>query len=192
MNDFAGWFIVWCWIVFLVFILISAFSAKRAVATDRYWIWGWAGLTVVAGLFLLLGYTVTLPSFVASVTLWPQGLFVNIITDIIVLLGVFIALWGRVTLGRNWNMYPSLQEHHKLIETGPYAYVRHPMYTGLVLMLLGTVIWYGTLAGFIFFAACVLGTWLKWSREETILIRHFGQSYLDYKRRVNAIIPFVW
>jgi protein-S-isoprenylcysteine O-methyltransferase Ste14 len=192
MSDFAGWLIASCWIIFLIFIVISAFSAKRTVATDRYWIWGWRGLTIIIVAFLLLGYSVPLPSFVTDTSLWPHSLLVNVIADIIVLLGLIVALWGRITLGRNWNMYPSLQGHHELIEAGPYVYVRHPMYSGLVLMLLGTVIWYGTLPGFIFFAVCVFGTWLKWSREEKILTKHFGQNYLDYQKRVRALIPFIW
>jgi protein-S-isoprenylcysteine O-methyltransferase Ste14 len=65
------------------------------------------------------------------------------------------------------------------------------MYTGLLSMLLGAVIWYGTATGFVCFIACFLGTWLKLREEERLLTVHFGESYMTYKTRVKAIIPFL-
>jgi len=105
--------------------------------------------------------------------------------------GLIIALWGRIVLGRNWNIHPGLKENHELIERGPYAYVRHPMYSGLCLMLLGTVLWCGNTAGYLLFFASLLGVWFKLRQEEKILTRHFGESYLSYKARVKALIPFI-
>jgi protein-S-isoprenylcysteine O-methyltransferase Ste14 len=111
--------------------------------------------------------------------------------DLLAIAGLIIALWGRIVLGRNWNMHPGLKENHELIERGPYAYVRHPMYSGLCLMFLGTMIWSGHKAGYLVFFACLLGAWFKLRQEEKILTRHFGESYLSYKARVKALIPFV-
>jgi protein-S-isoprenylcysteine O-methyltransferase Ste14 len=116
---------------------------------------------------------------------------IDIFADILALAGMVFALWGRITLGRNWTLYPSLKEDHELIVRGPYRFARHPMYTGLLSMLLGAVIWYGTATGFVCFIACFLGTWLKLREEERLLTVHFGESYRTYKTRVKAIIPFL-
>ena len=130
------------------------------------------------------------PAFLTAVVL-PHSLLIDIFADILALAGMVFALWGRITLGRNWTLYPSLKEDHELIVRGPYRFARHPMYTGLLSMLLGAVIWYGTATGFVCFIACFLGTWLKLREEERLLTVHFGESYRTYKTRVKAIIPFL-
>ncbi len=65
------------------------------------------------------------------------------------------------------------------------------MYSGLLLMLLGTVLWYGSWVGGVLFVASLVGTWLKLCREERLLTEHFGASYLRYKERVKALVPFI-
>lgn len=191
MNNFTGWFIAWCWAIFLVSIAVAAFSVKRTVAIDRRWIWSLlVPIVAVAILILFRNYLAPLQLYADQATLWPRTPGIDICADILALAGLVIALWGRLTLGRNWNIYPGLKTDHELIERGPYAYVRHPMYTGLLLMLLGAVIWYGTWIGLVFFIACFFGTWLKLRQEEKILIEHFGESYVSYKMRVKALIPF--
>lgn len=187
------WLIIGCWAIFLIFIVVSAFSKKRTVKTDRAWAWSWLGFTLLILLIVIFfGDNVRLPISVTGVMLWQRTILVDVLTGIMVLLGLIIALWGRITLGRNWNMNPSLQERHELVEGGPYAYMRHPMYTGLLLMLLSAVVYYGTAFGCIVFFLSLIGTWIKLSREERILTNHFGRPYLDYKARVKALIPFIW
>jgi len=191
MNDLTGWFIAACWVVFVVYVLIAAFSVKRTVLIDKRWNWNWlVFIVVVVVLFLLRSYEAPLWTYADEATLWPRTLALSIGTDVLALAGLIIALAGRVALGRNWNINPGLKADHELIERGPYAYVRHPMYTGLLLMLLGTVVWYGTWAGFIIFIACFFGTWFKLSQEEKMLTEHFGKNYTEYKARVKALIPF--
>ncbi|MGA3009498.1 MAG: isoprenylcysteine carboxylmethyltransferase family protein [Terracidiphilus sp.] len=186
----SGVFIALCWAATLVFIIFSANSVKRTVKVDRRWRWGWLLPAVLVAAFLLFRHTIQLPAFLAAIIL-PQAVWIDILADILGLAGMVFALWGRVTLGHNWNLYPALKENHELIVRGPYQYVRHPMYTGLVSMLLGAVIWYGKAAGFAWFFACFLGTWFKLRQEEKLLTAHFGESYGLYKVRVKAIIPFI-
>jgi protein-S-isoprenylcysteine O-methyltransferase Ste14 len=191
MTHLAGSFIGLCWSLLLVVIAVSAFSVKRTIEVDRRW--RWSALAVVAGAALLLRFTHAIPWPVSALAtpLWPRTQIIAGGADLVVLLGLAIALWGRATLGRNWNIDPGLKENHELIARGPYAYVRHPMYSGLVLMLLGTVIWFGTAAGLVLFLACFAGTWLKLRQEEILLTRHFGARYPSYQARVKALIPFV-
>lgn len=187
----TGSFIGLCWAVFLAFILASTFSAKRVAKRDRRWMFSWIGLIAFVAIFLVIGRETRLLAFLAESVHRSLSPTVGFCADVVVFAGLAIALWGRMTLGGNWSLNPSIQEGHELVVRGPYAYVRHPMYSGLLLMLLGAVIWYGSWIGAIVFVASLLGSWLKLRREERLLAEHFGTSYLTYKERVKALIPFV-
>ena len=191
MNHFTGLVILSSWAVFLVFITISAFFVKRTVEVARGWKWSWLIVLAFAATRLLLEHFRHPSSHVTKIALPSPTPIVAGAADLLAVAGLIIALWGRIVLGRNWNIHPGLKENHELIERGPYAYVRHPMYSGLCLMLLGTVTWYGNKAGYLLFFVCLLGAWFKLHAEEKILTRHFGESYLSYKARVKALIPFV-
>jgi protein-S-isoprenylcysteine O-methyltransferase Ste14 len=186
----TGLFIAVCWMTLFVYMIFAAFWASRKVESDRRWNWSWLILVLIVAAFMLLRNEDHRPAFVAWKVL-PRTLNFGLAADLLALAGLLVALWGRITLGKNWNLYPSFQENHELIQRGPYAYVRHPMYSGLILMSLGTVIFFGSGYGFILFAACLLGTWFKLRQEEKILTRHFGAVYSSYKQRVKALIPFV-
>jgi protein-S-isoprenylcysteine O-methyltransferase Ste14 len=185
MIQLAGSLIGLCWGLFLVVILLAAITAKRRVEIDRRWRWSWLALAAVAALLLRFRPDLAGPS------LWPRDLPVAAAADLLVLAGLAVALWGRASIGRNWDIDPALKADHELIERGPYAYVRHPMYSGLVLMLLGTALWLGSPAALVGVVACCLGTWLKLRREEILLARHFGARYEAYRARVKALIPLV-
>lgn len=198
MHVFTGLLIALSWTTLFVYMICAAFSAsrrasrrvERRVESDRRWNWSWLILALVVAAFVFLTHEDHLYPFVTW-TVLPRTSIVGLGGDLLAFGGLFIALWGRVALGKNWNLYPSFQENHQLIQSGPYAYVRHPMYSGLILMSLGTVIWYGTGLGLILFVACLLGTWFKLRQEEKILTNHFGAGYSIYKQRVKALIPFV-
>ena len=190
MSAITGLFIALCWAIFLVFIVYAAFSAKRRVESDRRWTWSWLVLALIVAAVALVRVSKHLPVYVTAMVL-PHTVGVCLGADLLALAGLFVASWGRVALGRNWNLFPSFQDHHELIQSGPYAYVRHPMYSGLTLMFLGAVIWNGAGYGFILFFCCSLGTWFKLRQEEKLLTRHFGAEYSSYRSRVKALIPFV-
>lgn len=85
----------------------------------------------------------------------------------------------------------TFKQDHELIESGPYALARHPIYTGLILMALGTAINYGRVIGFVLLFSMCGAVWWKARQEERIMSRHFPDAYAKYKMRVRAIIPFV-
>jgi protein-S-isoprenylcysteine O-methyltransferase Ste14 len=191
MPSLTGSFIGLCWAVFLAFILASTFSAKRVAKRDRRWMFSWIGLVVFIPIFIVVARETRLSTILAESVHRSSSTTTRFCADVVVFAGLAIALWGRMTLGRNWSLNPSIQEGHELIMRGPYVYVRHPMYSGLLLMLLGAVIWFGSWIGVIVFVVSFLGTWLKLRQEERLLTEHFGTSYLTYKERVKALIPFV-
>jgi len=115
----------------------------------------------------------------------------GVVADLIAVAGLIVMLWARKTLGANWSSEVVLKQNHELIERGPYAYVRHPIYTGVILMALGTMILFARLSGFVAWVIFVFGFWLKAREEERLLAKHFPEAYPTYKARVKAVIPFV-
>jgi protein-S-isoprenylcysteine O-methyltransferase Ste14 len=104
-------------------------------------------------------------------------------------LGVAVSLWARYCLGQYWSARVTLKEGHRLIQSGPYAYVRHPIYTGMLVGATGTALvlgeWRGLLAVGIMLAA---HSW-KASREEVLLSGEFGADYAEYRRRTGFLFP---
>lgn len=98
---------------------------------------------------------------------------------------------ARQELGRNWSQTVSAKEDHELITSGPYRYVRHPMYTGGLLACLGSAI---TCGGPFVFLLLLLGALFLWrvGAEDRLMVRQFPDAYPDYMRRTKALIPFVW
>jgi len=122
----------------------------------------------------------------------PHGPAVDIVGAALCLAGLVGAVWARRTLGDNWSAAVTLKHGHELIVRGPYNYVRHPIYTGILLMVLGTAIAIGRLHAWIGLLVCVVGFWVKLRQEEALMTRQFPDAYPPYRRRVKALVPFVF
>ena len=107
-------------------------------------------------------------------------------------LGLLIALCARFALGTNWSGRVTIKQDHALITSGPYAWVRHPIYTGILLMIGGSALAIATLMAFIGFMVFLAGVIIKLRQEEGLMMRRFPGSYPDYRRRVKRLVPFVW
>jgi protein-S-isoprenylcysteine O-methyltransferase Ste14 len=95
-------------------------------------------------------------------------------------------------LGRLWSGSVTLKEEHVIVRTGPYGLTRHPIYTGLLLALIGTVLVRGTLGAVLGFFLIAIGIWVKVRQEEQLLISHFGDAYRAYRTAVPALVPRPW
>ncbi len=105
--------------------------------------------------------------------------------------GLILTLFARAWLGGNWSAVVTLKQNHELVRTGPYALMRHPIYTGLMLALIGTAIAIGdwrALAGVALIAA---GLMRKLMIEERFMAEQFGEAYARYRAHVRALVPFV-
>ncbi|MGF6158289.1 protein-S-isoprenylcysteine O-methyltransferase Ste14 [Ensifer sp. KUDG1] len=143
------------------------------------------GLAIVPALYVATG----IPRFADYVAQpWLVGL------------GAFVfaaAIWTfrrtHKELGRNWSISLEIREKHKLISTGPYATVRHPMYTSFLLMGLGQMLllsnWMVGLAGLVGFAVLFF---LRVGKEERLMLEFFGPEYRDYMDRTKRIIPYIY
>jgi len=104
-------------------------------------------------------------------------------------LGFVITGWARVHLGRLWSSVVTLKSGHTLVRTGPYAITRHPIYSGLLLALLGSALVFDSVGVTAACALMIIGGSLKIHQEESLLTEHFGDAYRDYQREVPTIIP---
>jgi protein-S-isoprenylcysteine O-methyltransferase Ste14 len=178
-----------CWILFSVIWLLAAVSTKRSICREsgarrlRYWI-----LLLLA--FLLLTKRHRLP-YPFSIRIIPASETVEWMAGILCFGGLAFCVWARATLGRNWSGTITLKEGHELIERGPYRFVRHPIYTGLLAMLLATAIAFGHLGGIAAVILAFASFWIKLSEEEKLMRQQFPEQYGSYQQRVKRIIPFV-
>jgi len=105
--------------------------------------------------------------------------------------GLLFAVWARQHLGANWSRSVTIKQNHELIVSGPYALVRHPIYTGVIAGFLGSAIALAQLRGLVAFAMISLVLWAKLRMEEKWMREQFGGSYDAYSRQVAAVVPFV-
>lgn len=105
--------------------------------------------------------------------------------------GLLFCVWARRHLGRNWSRAVTVKEDHELITSGPYALVRHPIYTGLLLALAGSAFARGEWRGVLGFAMIFAALWFKLRLEEKWMHEQFGAAYEAYYGRVAARVPYL-
>jgi protein-S-isoprenylcysteine O-methyltransferase Ste14 len=168
------------WIVFWIYWIASASTSKESVRG------GWrTRLTGVSGvaIFLIAGVLRDGSLAVHSVILATIGavLFAG---------GITLAVWARLHLGRNWGMPMTQRAEPELVTSGPYRFIRHPIYTGLLTAILGTAL-VNNLLGLIVVAVLVAYFYYCGSVEERNLAATFPKAYPEYRSRTKMLIPFL-
>ena len=118
--------------------------------------------------------------------IWPAALGAGLMFA-----GVLFSVWARFVLAGNWSGFVQVKQDHELIVEGPYRWVRHPIYTGLILMFVGTALAVGEWRGVLAVAIAAASFWHKLRLEEAVMRRQFGEAYARYAERVPALIPFL-
>jgi len=106
-------------------------------------------------------------------------------------IGIAVAIWARLYIGRNWSPRPAKKEAHELVTGGPYAVVRHPIYTGIIIAALGTALT-GAIVGLIVLAFAAALFLSRVRTEEQIMLELFPDAYPSYQSRTKRLIPFIW
>ncbi len=188
MATISGPIIVGCWAIFLAYWLISAFGQKAMAEQKSF----------------LSSLSFRIPLALGGLLLWfpgfrhPLDLILTSHADlaracgaVVCIFGLLVTIWARWTLGGNWSSEVAFKQGHELVKTGPYSFVRHPIYTGLLLMCLGTAIEVGQLHSWLGLPLLCTGFWIKLRQEEALLVRHFPDDYPAYRKQVKALVPFV-
>src|SRR5262249_28244707 len=152
---------------------VSAFNVKRTILRRGDWLRG-AILVIVP-----VGAVILSSRFGRAIDphVLPRTLPLRVAADVLAVAGVAVLGWARTILGGNWSGAVTLKENHELIQRGPYAYVRHPIYSGLMLLGFATAVHYATLGGFILLAFAWVGFALKMRQEERLMTEHFPDRY---------------
>lgn len=179
------------WLLWLAYWGISALRVKPAAREESAGSrWGRHVLLIILAVLLLRRYA------------WLNGTFFNerFVPDqawiawlgfALTLAGLAFTCWARVTLGRNWSAVVQLKQDHELIVRGPYSYVRHPIYTGLLLAYFATGLAIGEWRTLIGTVILFVAFWRKLRLEERWLCELFGDQYRHYMRDVKALVPWM-
>jgi protein-S-isoprenylcysteine O-methyltransferase Ste14 len=179
-----------CWMIMLAYWAINWWKVKPTKevkwnASKMRWAVAWGVV-----LLLLLSHMI-FPSFhQASSTVLPQ-IWQNVGT-ILVVIGLIIAIIARKVLADNWSSNVDIKKNHKLITTGIYRYMRHPIYTGISLMGFGSILVDQSFLVTLFFVIMIVFLVYKQRQEELLLTKHFPKDYAEYKKRTKALIPFLY
>ena len=129
--------------------------------------------------------------YVGPLRLWMVNLDEAWACVVLITLGIAFAWWARLQLGVLWSGSVTVKPGHRIVDTGPYAIVRHPIYTGVLAAVFGTMLAKGTVWGIAGAAIITFGLWMKARVEERWLRQELGADDYDaYRRRVPMLLPF--
>jgi protein-S-isoprenylcysteine O-methyltransferase Ste14 len=176
------------WLAWLLYWLISAFGTKIAQRRES------AASRISYVVPLLLGaWLIVSPRLHwgwLSEQLLPRWPLRHALAALLVALGLGFTVWARVHLGRNWSASVTLKEGHELIRSGPYAWVRHPIYTGLLLAFLGSALACGEPRALLGLGLVLFSFARKLRVEERFMRERFPGQYQRYSEEVPALVPF--
>jgi len=187
-----GWLIFALWLILVAYWVLTPGAARRSVCSR--WIW-WREIAVRLGFFALIVQAVRvamvnhrLPD--ARLYALNTNTLAGIMGLLVSVYGVGLAILGRACLNRNWRMPMSNKKRAALVTTGPYARVRHPIYGGMLLAMVGSafgqsVLW---LLPLIVYGPHFI---LSARREEKQLSAEFPEDYPAYMKRTKMLLPFV-
>lgn len=184
----ASEIIITCWCIFFVVWVVNASRTKMTAERQS------AAAMLAHRLPLGFGWWLLIvPNWGPHMNrqILPHTAFLNMLSVILCVCGLVFTIWARKTLAGNWSSDVTFKHDHELIRRGPYRLVRHPIYTGLLVMFLGTAIFIGQVRGVFSLLVIALGFWIKLSQEERLMLQHFPDAYPNYRREVKALVPFV-
>lgn len=175
------------WIAFAAYWLWAARNQKRVQKREPV-LARLLHVAYMAGGFILL-YTRDTRFAVLNRRFLPGLQWVAMLGALLTVAGVAFAIWARYHIGRNWSGEVTIRQEHELIRSGPYARIRHPIYTGLLLAVAGTAIAIGEYRALLAFALVLSGFTFKAKREESMLAKEFGPRFDEHRRQTGFFLP---
>ena len=172
------------WVVFWIFWIAASVGVKAG--RTRWTRFAGIRVVIILAALLLLRLGVFKGHRAVTVNPWLQGIGLALFV-----LGLVLAVWARIYIGRNWGMPMSEKADPELVTTGPYSAIRHPIYSGIILAMIGT-----TLAVSLYWliAVILLGAYFIYSAfmEERYMANLFPDAYPRYKQATKMLIPFIF
>jgi protein-S-isoprenylcysteine O-methyltransferase Ste14 len=178
------------WIALIVVWVVGALRTKRTIQSQSSASQLLYTAILIAGVYLIFAKQSGIPWL--DHQLYPVTVPIALVGLLAVLMGVAFSVWARLMLGGNWSNRVTVKENHTLVRTGPYRIVRHPIYSGILLGMLGSALQRGGIRCFVGVLICGFSFWLKTRAEERFMVQSFGEQYLQYRHRVKALAPFIF
>lgn len=180
-----------CWVIILIYWILSRNKTKKVADQEGrikqflYYI-----LPLIVAILLLgpgewFGHSLIRENFV------EHSNFVGFVGLLFCSSGTFLACWARNKLGENWSLSIQKKENHELIQSGIYGIIRHPIYTGLLMLFVGNAIIVGDYRGIIAVLIVFTSFWFKLLQEEKMLLSIFGRQFIEYQKKTKALIPYI-
>ena len=179
-----------CWAAFLLLWLFAAFNTKRTVYSESLAQRLAVQMVILFGVIVL--FNAPREPYPLNVFFIPPSVTVALVSAAVCICGLAFTAWARLTLGRNWSARVTLKADHELVQRGPYSLVRHPIYTGIFAMALGSVLLIGRLGAFAGYVLFIIGFWIKAGSEEALMLQQFPAEYAAYRQRTKRVVPFIW
>lgn len=180
-------FIGWLWVVFLIVWIVGWLRTKptqeRQPRSQRLLY----TIPVILGTYLIGSTRIRLGWWTTRVL--PRAETIQAIAILLTAAGIALAIWARFYLGQNWSGTVTIKVGHTLTRTGPYKRVRHPIYSGILLAMVGTALAHGRPGGVIAIALFWLGFAYKLRLEEQFMRKTFGPEYDEYAKTTGALVP---
>jgi protein-S-isoprenylcysteine O-methyltransferase Ste14 len=175
------------WMVFGLYWVVSAFKLKKTKRRESWTQRLGYMLPLLAAFYFLSRPEVRFGWLGARFV--PNSPVVEWLGVLLTAGGVGVAIWARWHLGTNWSGVVTLKEGHELIRSGPYRSIRHPIYTGILLALLGTAVALGEVRGLLAVAIVWISFYTKARREESFLAQEFGPGFAEHQRETGMFLP---
>jgi protein-S-isoprenylcysteine O-methyltransferase Ste14 len=192
----SGWTATWptqllavIWVAWLISWAIGSFWSGRTEKHVMTWDSRAYRIPILAGAVLFTPWTAQV---LGEQPIWHVGNAGTYLLAGVTLAGTLFTWWARIHLGRFWSNAITRKEGHRVIDTGPYGLVRHPIYTGLIGAIFATGIGVGTISALAAAALITFGLWQKARMEEGFLTTELGaDAYGPYCNRVPMLVPFL-
>jgi protein-S-isoprenylcysteine O-methyltransferase Ste14 len=188
--DTRFWFAIAaaCWFLFFAYWLYAAIRKRKAAKRRDSAIGRMGQLLPMAAAYILMFSDAAHWGWLGMRFL-PRSVELEVVGAVLTAAGLGMAIWARRYLGANWSAQVSIRADHELIRTGPYRWIRHPIYTGMLIGLAGTELVLGENRGMISFAIAAASFYFKARKEEIFLAQEFGSRFQEHTRNTGMFLP---
>jgi protein-S-isoprenylcysteine O-methyltransferase Ste14 len=177
----------WIWLAWILYWFGSALFVPRTVRREPVW-QRMSTIIIMVLAVCLLGLLDTQVNILGR-RFVPDTDVVRWAGLAITLAGLAFTVWARIHLGKFWSARVGLKENHELIQSGPYTWVRHPIYSGILVAVMGSVVVAGDYRAVLALVLVWIALMMKAKREEKLLSEQFGEAFVAYRQRTGALVP---
>ena len=178
-------FILWCLSLVIERFFVKKESNKNVKSKEDH------GTYLLIYISIFVSIIISFNLSINEIYLLPDIVF--FIGIVFIIMGIFLREFSVITLGKYFSFQITIKQDHKIIESGPYHYIRHPSYSGGMLAIIGiSLALRSSVAVLIVIVMSILVYNLRINFEEKLLVHEFGDQYIDYKKRTKKLIPFVY